>query len=140
MAARWVPVPEDLRLEIADAYRELGGGPVAVRSSATAEDLAGAAFAGQHETFLQVIGEAALVDAVRECWASLWTDRAVAYRTQLRIDTDEVRIAVVVQCMVEAEVAGVTADCRSDERRPRHTGRRRRPGPGRGGRLRSGHP
>jgi pyruvate,water dikinase len=80
---------------------------VAVRSSATAEDLPGAAFAGQQDTYLNVVGEDALVDAVRRCWASLWTDRAVAYRDRLAIDHAGVRIAVVVQRMVEAESAGV---------------------------------
>ncbi|MGN9781788.1 PEP/pyruvate-binding domain-containing protein [Nonomuraea sp. ZG12] len=102
-------VPDELRREIIRAYAELGegGGPVAVRSSATAEDLPGAAFAGQQDTYLNVVGEDALVDAVRRCWASLWTDRAVAYRDRLGIDHAGVRIAVVVQRMVEAESAGV---------------------------------
>ncbi|WP_049561302.1 PEP/pyruvate-binding domain-containing protein [Nonomuraea sp. SBT364] len=100
-------VPAELRRAVAGAYAELGGGPVAVRSSATAEDLPGAAFAGQQDTYLNVVGEEALVDAVRRCWGSLWTDRAVAYRDKLGIDHGEVRIAVVVQRMVEAEAAGV---------------------------------
>ncbi|MFB4277804.1 MULTISPECIES: PEP/pyruvate-binding domain-containing protein [unclassified Nonomuraea] len=102
-----VELPDDLRQAIVDAYAALGGGPVAVRSSATAEDLPGAAFAGQQDTYLNVVGEAALLDAVRRCWASLFTDRAVAYRAKLGIDDSEVRIAVVVQSMVEADVAGV---------------------------------
>ncbi|MEV4564226.1 PEP/pyruvate-binding domain-containing protein [Nonomuraea sp. NPDC049419] len=102
-----VEPPDELREAITDAYARLGGGPVAVRSSATAEDLPGAAFAGQQDTFLNVAGEQALLDAVRRCWASLWTDRAVAYRARLRLDDSEVRIAVVVQRMVEAETAGV---------------------------------
>jgi hypothetical protein len=86
--------------------------PVAVRSSATAEDLPTASFAGQQDTYLNVVGVEALVDAVRRCWASLWTDRAVAYRADLGIDDAEVRLAVVVQRMVAAQVAGVlfTAD------------------------------
>ncbi|MET8001151.1 PEP/pyruvate-binding domain-containing protein [Nonomuraea glycinis] len=102
-------VPDELRREIIRAYAELGAGgaPVAVRSSATAEDLPGAAFAGQQDTYLNVVGEDALIDAVRRCWASLWTDRAVAYRDRLAIDHAAVRIAVVVQRMVEAESAGV---------------------------------
>lgn len=105
-------VPEELRERIAGAYRELGGGPVAVRSSATAEDLPGAAFAGQQDTYLNIVGEPDLIDAVRRCWASLRTERAVAYRRRLGVGEDEVRIAVVVQRMVEAETAGVmfTAD------------------------------
>ncbi|WP_026119021.1 PEP/pyruvate-binding domain-containing protein [Nocardiopsis ganjiahuensis] len=106
-------VPEELRDRIVAAYERLGGDvPVAVRSSATAEDLPGAAFAGQQDTCLNVVGAEAVVDAVRRCWASLWTDRAVAYRRERSVDQAEVRIAVVVQVMVDSEVAGVmfTAD------------------------------
>ncbi|RBQ20408.1 phosphoenolpyruvate synthase [Spongiactinospora rosea] len=105
-------VPDDLRAQIARAYADAGRPPVAVRSSATAEDLPGAAFAGQQDTYLNVIGETALIDAVRRCWASLWTDRAIAYRDRRGIAHDEVRIAVVVQRMIDAELAGVmfTAD------------------------------
>ncbi|HSK95986.1 MAG TPA: PEP/pyruvate-binding domain-containing protein, partial [Euzebyales bacterium] len=102
------PVPEDVRRAIAGAYADLRGDQrVAVRSSATAEDLPGAAFAGQQDTYLNVVGEEALVDAVRRCWASLWTERAIAYRRRLAIDPADVRIAVVVQRMVDAESAGV---------------------------------
>ena len=100
-------VPDGLRAEIAEAYAVLGGGPVAVRSSATAEDLPGAAFAGQHDTYLNVIGEVALLQAVRRCWASLWNERAIAYRDRRGVDQASVRIAVVVQRMVAAEHAGV---------------------------------
>lgn len=106
-------VPEALREHIVAAYERLGEDvPVAVRSSATAEDLPGAAFAGQQDTYLNVVGAEAVVDAVRNCWASLWTDRAVAYRQERSVDQTEVRIAVVVQVMVDSEVAGVmfTAD------------------------------
>jgi pyruvate,water dikinase len=102
-----VEVPGELRREIADAYEALGGGAVAVRSSATAEDLPGAAFAGQQDTYLNVVGEESLIDAVRRCWGSLWTERALAYRAKLGIDPADVRIAVVVQKMVQAETAGV---------------------------------
>nr|WP_319717389.1 PEP/pyruvate-binding domain-containing protein [Nonomuraea angiospora] len=102
-----VELPDELREAVAGAYAALGGGPVAVRSSATAEDLPGAAFAGQQDTYLNVVGEQAVLDAVRRCWGSLWTDRAVAYRARLGIDDSEVRIAVVVQSMVEADLAGV---------------------------------
>lgn len=105
--AAQAPVPEDLRAEILAAYRDLGAGPVAVRSSATAEDLPGAAFAGQQDTFLNVAGDAALLAAVAKCWASLWTGRAVAYRSRLGIGPAQVRIAVVVQVMVPADWAGV---------------------------------
>ncbi|HJY43570.1 MAG TPA: PEP/pyruvate-binding domain-containing protein, partial [Propionibacteriaceae bacterium] len=112
------PVPADLRTEIINAYSALGSGPVAVRSSATAEDLPAAAFAGQQDTYLNVVGEPALIDAVRRCWASLWTERAIAYRNRLKIDPAEVGIAVVVQRMINAEVAGVmfTADPVSGDR------------------------
>ena len=100
-------VPSDLEQAIRAAYADLGGGPVAVRSSATAEDLPGAAFAGQQDTFLDVVGEPALLDAVCRCWASLWSERAVAYRERRAIDDAAVRMAVVVQRMIPAEVAGV---------------------------------
>ncbi|MEE6307588.1 PEP/pyruvate-binding domain-containing protein [Plantactinospora veratri] len=93
--------------ELAAAYRALGGGPVAVRSSATAEDLPQASFAGQQDTFLGVTGVDALHDAVAKCWSSLHTERAVAYREANDIDGRTVRMAVVVQRMVDAAVAGV---------------------------------
>ena len=107
-----IALPAGLAADIIRAYEELGGGPVAVRSSATAEDLPGAAFAGQQDTLLGVTGADALLDAVRACWASLWNERAVAYRARLRVDDSEVAIAVVVQRMVAADAAGVmfTAD------------------------------
>ena len=102
------PVPEDFARAITGAYRALGESvPVAVRSSATAEDLPHASFAGQQETYLNVVGDEAVLEAVRRCWASLWTDRAVSYRATNRIDPRSVRLAVAVQRMVEAEVAGV---------------------------------
>ncbi|HLV58615.1 MAG TPA: PEP/pyruvate-binding domain-containing protein [Natronosporangium sp.] len=83
------------------------GVPVAVRSSATAEDLPHASFAGQQDTYLNVTGAQAVLDAVRRCWASLWTDRAVAYREANGVDHGGVSLAVVVQEMVDARVAGV---------------------------------
>ncbi|WP_211880648.1 PEP/pyruvate-binding domain-containing protein [Pseudarthrobacter albicanus] len=101
------PVPEKIRADIAAAYAALGGGAVAVRSSATAEDLPGAAFAGQQDTYLNVAGEQAVLRAVADCWASLWTDRAIAYRQRQGIDQRQVAIAVVVQEMVPADTAGV---------------------------------
>jgi pyruvate,water dikinase len=100
-------MPAGLRREIVKAYAELGGGPVAVRSSATAEDLEDASFAGQQESYLNVRGNDALLSAVVRCWASLWTDRAIAYRARQRFDSAGVRLAVVVQRMVPAEAAGV---------------------------------
>ncbi|MFT3886600.1 MAG: PEP/pyruvate-binding domain-containing protein [Arachnia sp.] len=102
-----LPLPEALRASIAEAYERLGGGPVAVRSSATAEDLAEASFAGQQDTYLGVTGIDDVLDAVRRCWASLWTDRAVDYRRQQGIDDEGLALAVVVQTMVPADSAGV---------------------------------
>ena len=101
--------PEDLREEIVESYAQLRDGEetyVAVRSSATAEDLPDASFAGQQETFLNVQGDA-LTDRIRECWASLFTPRAIYYRAEQGFETAEVDIAVVVQEMVDADVSGV---------------------------------
>jgi rifampicin phosphotransferase len=103
-----VEPPAELRTAITDRYSALGDDePVAVRSSATAEDLAYASFAGQQDTYLNVVGSAALLDAVRRCWASLWTDRAVSYRNANGIDQRSVALAVVVQRMIDAAAAGV---------------------------------
>jgi rifampicin phosphotransferase len=97
-----------LRDEIAEAYAALGEDVrVAVRSSATAEDLPEASFAGQQDTYLNVYGREDLLAAVRDCWASLWTARAMAYRARQGIDTATVSLAVVVQQMVNAEASGV---------------------------------
>lgn len=107
------PVPTGVAKAVSRAYRSLGDNvPVAVRSSATAEDLSWASFAGQQDTFLNIVGADAVLEAMRQCWASLWTDRAVSYRTTNGIDHAAVRLAVVVQRMVEPQVAGVmfTAD------------------------------
>lgn len=95
------------RAEVLAAYERLGGGPVAVRSSATAEDLPDASFAGQHDTFPAVEGAEELLAAIRACWDSLDSERARAYREAVGIAHDTVRMAVVVQRMVGAEVAGV---------------------------------
>jgi phosphohistidine swiveling domain-containing protein len=100
-------IPDGLADKISKAYADLGGGPVAVRSSATAEDLVGAAFAGQQDSYLNVVGDTAVLDAVRRCWGSLWTDRALAYRRHRQIESGNLQIAVVVQQMVDAEFAGV---------------------------------
>jgi rifampicin phosphotransferase len=102
-----VTIPDGLAAAIIAAYADLGRGPVAVRSSATTEDLAGAAFAGQQDTYLNVIGDVAVLDAVRRCWGSLWTERAISYRRRQQIGSVNLRIAVVVQLMVDAEFAGV---------------------------------
>jgi pyruvate,water dikinase len=100
-------VPDAVAAEVRAAYADLGAPPVAVRSSATAEDLADASFAGQQETFLDVRGEEALLDAVVRCWASLWGARAVDYRDRQGVAPDDVRLAVVIQRMVDAEASGV---------------------------------
>lgn len=92
---------------LADAYLKLGGGPVAVRSSATAEDGAEFSFAGQQETILGVVGPDAVIDAVERCWKSLHTERAIAYRRLKGIPHDGLAMAVVVQQLVPADVAGV---------------------------------
>jgi pyruvate,water dikinase len=108
------PLPEDLRQEIAEAYAELCRefGPdtdTAVRSSATAEDLPTASFAGQQESYLNIRGERALLDACRQCMASLFTDRAISYRVDKGFDHRAVALSVGVQKMVRADVgaAGV---------------------------------
>jgi rifampicin phosphotransferase len=106
-------VPAEAADAVQRSYAGLGSDvPVAVRSSATAEDLPWASFAGQQDTFLNVVGAEAVLDAVRRCWASLWTDRAISYRATQGIDHGDVQLAVVVQRMVDAQVAGVlfTAD------------------------------
>ena len=100
-------MPDDLATAIRAAYAELGGGLVAVRSSATAEDLAEASFAGQQSTYLNVSGEDEVIRAVQDCWASLFEERAVVYRRQTGFDDTAVRIAVVVQSMVQAERSGI---------------------------------
>ena len=98
----------ELESSIRESYAKLGNNvPVAVRSSATAEDLPGLSFAGQQDSYLNVLGEAALLEAVRDCWASLWTARAISYRKQTHIDERKVARAVVVQVVVNAEVSGI---------------------------------
>jgi rifampicin phosphotransferase len=113
------PVPVGIADAVREAYRALGAPAVAVRSSATAEDLPDASFAGQQDTILGVSGEDAVLDAVRKCWASLWNERAVAYRQTHDVPARGLRLAVVVQRMVEAESAGVlfTADPITGRRR-----------------------
>lgn len=106
------PLPEDIADEVLRARTKLGDHPYAVRSSATAEDLPSLSFAGQHDSYLHIEGESALLHHVSRCWASLFSDRAVAYRQRNGIAHDAVRMAVIVQSMVPAQVAGVvfTAD------------------------------
>lgn len=115
---RELTLPTDMCTAIHRAYRELGADTaVAVRSSAPAEDAADTSFAGIHESYTDVVGDDALVDAVRACWASLWTPRALTYRS-LRGYEDEPSIAVVVQRMVRSDCSGVafTADPRTGDR------------------------
>ena len=102
LAAR---LPAELELAILTAYRQLGSPAVAVRSSATAEDLPDASFAGQQETFLNIEGEAALLQACRRCYASLFTDRAISYRQHHGFDHLEVALSIGVQLMVRADLA-----------------------------------
>lgn len=104
---RGEPIPPAIAADIQAAYAELGDVYVAVRSSGTAEDLAGASFAGLHDTYLDVRGGDDVVEAVRNCWASLWTARAVAYRQGKGFDHAEVGMAVVVQTMVASDASGV---------------------------------
>ncbi len=123
-------IPADITAEIMSAYRDLCGQTaasensklgkaskqsplatmpiaVAVRSSATAEDLPGLAFAGQQDTYLNIVGEEAVLDAVKKCWASLWTGRAMAYRVRNHIPPNEVALAVIVQQLVPAASSGI---------------------------------
>lgn len=102
-----VELPEKIAREIEHAYAQLGTGRyVAVRSSGTAEDMAEASFAGQHDTYLDIAGPANVLNAIKRCWGSLWTARAVAYRHAAGIGS-KVSLAVVVQEMVDADIAGV---------------------------------
>ncbi|MEM2846318.1 MAG: phosphoenolpyruvate synthase [Nitrososphaerota archaeon] len=107
------PIPKEIRDAIVEAYRELSKKIgvkdvyVAVRSSATAEDLPGASFAGQQETYLNVRGEDDLLESVRKCWSSLFTPRAIFYRTEKGFRHEKVLISVAVQKMVNSRSAGV---------------------------------
>jgi pyruvate,water dikinase len=107
------PIPSEIEGPVVESYRWLGeqlrreAMPVAVRSSATAEDLPGASFAGQQDTYLNIRGDEQLLEHVRRCWASLWTERAVTYRTKQGFDHGLVHLCVVVQAMIDAEVSGI---------------------------------
>ncbi len=100
-------MPETIAEALREAYAALGEGPVAVRSTATSEDLPEASFAGQQATYLNVLGEEDLFSAVTLCWASLWSARALAYRVHIGALSEEITLAVIVQKMVRAEAAGV---------------------------------
>jgi pyruvate,water dikinase len=104
-------IPDSVAREVIKSYSKISGflkkAQVAVRSSATAEDLPSASFAGQQATFLNVKGEANLLLKIKECWASLFTPRAIFYRVQNKISHDKIKISVIVQKMVQSEVSGV---------------------------------
>ncbi|PKO12753.1 MAG: phosphoenolpyruvate synthase [Chloroflexi bacterium HGW-Chloroflexi-10] len=103
-------VPQEIAAEIRAAYAQLSvstAAAVAVRSSATAEDLPTLSFAGQQDTYLNVVGETQVVQAVLRCWASLWTARAIGYRMRNAIPNEDIALAVVVQQMVNSEASGV---------------------------------
>jgi pyruvate, water dikinase len=108
-----VPLPAEVERGIRDGYAALSAWcgvddvPVAVRSSATAEDLPDASFAGQQDTFLWVRGVESVLDAVQRCWSSVFTDRAIAYRRQTGHDHERIDMSVGIQKMVEPKVAGV---------------------------------
>ena len=107
------PLPPAVEQAIVEAWQAQGAmRQYAVRSSATAEDLPRASFAGQGETFLNVCGQEAILQSVRECWISLFADRAIVYRMHNRIDHRAVAMAVVVQELISPDVSGVlfTAD------------------------------
>ena len=114
-------IPDDLKKEIIKSYEALSTkktGFVAVRSSATAEDLPDASFAGQQETYLNVYGTDDLFDKIRKCWSSLFTARAISYREKQGYAHEDVKLAVVVQKMVNSEVSGImfTVDPNSGEK------------------------
>lgn len=98
-------MPEDLKESILAAYHELGNTDVAVRSSATAEDLPEASFAGQQETYLNVKGDSALLDSCKRCMASLFTDRAISYREARKFDHFKIALSIGVQKMVRSDLA-----------------------------------
>ncbi|NIS81083.1 MAG: hypothetical protein GTO14_12940 [Anaerolineales bacterium] len=102
-------IPSDVAHAIIEAYASFPGidPAVAVRSSATAEDLPEASFAGQQETYLNVRGADALLEAIKKCWASLWTTRAISYRARQGILSEHVSMAAIVQVLVPAEAAGI---------------------------------
>ncbi len=105
------PFPEDVEKAILQGYKDLAkrigkiNFAVAVRSSATAEDLPDASFAGQQDTILNVVGDANLIKACHECYASLWTDRAISYRTARGFDHFDVALSIGIQPMVRSDIA-----------------------------------
>ncbi|MHA1907790.1 MAG: PEP/pyruvate-binding domain-containing protein [Candidatus Thorarchaeota archaeon] len=106
-AIQSLTIDDGILHEVKASYQGVGQSRVAVRSSATAEDMAEASFAGQYETYLNIQGESSLLKKVKNCYSSLWTPRAISYRQSKGIPHEAVRIAVLVQRMVDAEKAGV---------------------------------
>ncbi|MGM0436996.1 MAG: phosphoenolpyruvate synthase, partial [Bacillota bacterium] len=109
---KYSEMPEEIKEEIKKAYKKLNKKvgektEVAVRSSATAEDLPEASFAGQQDTYLYIFGEEELINYIKECWASLWTARAIYYREEKDFDHFKVALSAVVQKMVNSEKSGV---------------------------------
>ncbi|MEH7178101.1 phosphoenolpyruvate synthase [Neobacillus vireti] len=108
-----VEIPSDVAKAVSDYLSKFGDKHAfAVRSSATAEDLPHASFAGQHDTYLNILGEEAILQHIRKCWASLFTDRAVIYRIQNKFDHSQVSLSVIIQRMVFPQASGIlfTAD------------------------------
>lgn len=101
------PIQAEICQQILEGYEQMGTPVVAVRSSATAEDLPDLSFAGQQDTFLGILGADDLLNAVRNCWSSLWTARAIGYRQRNAIGHEDISLAVVIQEMVPSEVSGV---------------------------------
>ena len=106
-------IPEAIWQEVAQGIRDMGllEKPTAIRSSATAEDSKTASFAGIHESFLNVTGLAGICEAIKGCYASLWTPRAVAYRRKMGLGDDDVAAAVVIMELIPAVAAGVAFSC-----------------------------
>ncbi len=100
-------ISKDLSAKLEIGWHWLGSKPVAVRSSATAEDLPDMSFAGQQDTYLNIISRQALLEAVVNCWSSLWTARAIGYRTRNNISNDSLSLGIVVQNMVQSDASGV---------------------------------
>ncbi len=111
-------MPVEMEKEIIQAYKQIGGGFVSVRSSATAEDLPGASFAGQQETYLNVKGEKKVIKKIIECYASLFTTRSIFYRMQKGFSHEKVALSAAVQKMVNSKASGVmfTLDVRNGDR------------------------
>ncbi|MEK9183412.1 MAG: PEP/pyruvate-binding domain-containing protein, partial [Patescibacteria group bacterium] len=104
-AILFAKMPAEISAEIVGAYQKLGGADVAVRSSATAEDLPQASFAGQQESYLNIKGEKSLLAAVQKCYASLFTDRAISYRLHQGFSHEQVALSAGVQKMVRSDLA-----------------------------------